>query len=379
MALAYTPGLKIKSSMTVRVIRRLPIPGEVTVKEGEAVSFDTIVAKTSIPGDVVVDNAALVIGIDPMDGEEIERYMIKKTGDPVEKGELVAKRTELFGLVKRFYNAPVSGSVEYFSNLTGSIAIRSAPVDVQVNAYVAGKVAEVLPREGVVIESKAAFMQGIFGIGGRTHGPLKTVVNSPTDVLTADKITSEYAGKILIGGSMVAHDALRKAAEVRAKGIVVGGIAMKDLFDFMGSEIGVAITGEEEIGITLIVTEGFGKMNMAARTFELLKQFEGKEAAINGATQIRAGVLRPEIIIPLETGAVKAEAEGEELFKKGMSSGMRVRIIRDPYFGALGNISGLPVDLQRVDTESLVRVLDVALDDGRTVTVPRANVEIIEE
>ena len=58
---------------------------------------------------------------------------------------------------------------------------------------------------------------------------------------------------------------------------------------------------------------------------------------------------------------------------------MRVRIIRDPYFGGLGNISDLPVDLQRVETESLVRVLEVQLDDGRKVVVPRANVEIIEE
>jgi hypothetical protein len=55
-----------------------------------------------------------------------------------------------------------------------------------------------------------------------------------------------------------------------------------------------------------------------------------------------------------------------------------VRIIRQPYFGTIGKVSSLPVELQRLKSESYVRVLDVELDDGTIVTVPRANVEIIE-
>jgi hypothetical protein len=40
---------------------------------------------------------------------------------------------------------------------------------------------------------------------------------------------------------------------------------------------------------------------------------------------------------------------------------------------------GLPVELAQVETEAKVRVLDVELEDKRKVTLPRANVEIIEE
>jgi hypothetical protein len=58
---------------------------------------------------------------------------------------------------------------------------------------------------------------------------------------------------------------------------------------------------------------------------------------------------------------------------------MAVRIIREPDFGRIGKIVSLPVDLQVVETESPVRVLQVKLEDGRTVVVPRADVEIIEE
>jgi len=62
-----------------------------------------------------------------------------------------------------------------------------------------------------------------------------------------------------------------------------------------------------------------------------------------------------------------------------MQPGTPVRIIREPYFGEIGTVASLPVELQKVETGSDVRVLVVRLDDGREVTVPRANVEIIEE
>ena len=73
------------------------------------------------------------------------------------------------------------------------------------------------------------------------------------------------------------------------KGVVVGVIIDTDLTDILGHDIGAAITGQEDIVTTLIVTEGFGSIQMAQRTFDLLKSLEGREVSINGATQIRAG------------------------------------------------------------------------------------------
>ncbi|MCJ7572958.1 hypothetical protein MUO93_01680, partial [Candidatus Bathyarchaeota archaeon] len=182
-------------------------------------------------------------------------------------------------------------------------------------------------------------------------------------------------GEIVVGGSMVTLEALKKAVEIGVSAIVVGGIRHQDLTEFTDEEIGVAITGQEEIGLTLIITEGFGKMAMSRSTFNLLKSFEGYNACVNGATQIRAGVLRPEIIIP-HTGL--EEAAKDEL-SLGMVPGTPIRIIRQPYFGAIGTVHRLPVELQILESESAVRVVEIKLGDGKIVTVPRANVEIIEE
>ena len=139
----------------------------------------------------------------------------------------------------------------------------------------------------------------------------------------------------------------------------------------------MAITGEETLGVTLVITEGFGPIAMAKRTFELLKKRAGLLASVNGATQIRAGVIRPEVVIPLEsTDAVeRCETPDEGVLRVGTP----LRAIRDPHFGRIGRCVDLPVELVRLSSETQVRVLEVEFDDGARAILPRANVERIKE
>ncbi|HOX05140.1 MAG TPA: hypothetical protein PK280_01970, partial [Planctomycetota bacterium] len=102
----------------------------------------------------------------------------------------------------------------------------------------------------------------------------------------------------------------------------------------------------------------------------------GRECSLSGATQIRAGVLRPEVVVPIDfsegaVGAARAGGGGE------LNVGTPIRVIRVPYFGMLGNVTALPPELVTLESGSHVRVLKAKLADGREVTVPRANVEII--
>ena len=369
---AYTPGLKVKRAMIIDKLRRLPIPGEVLHNVGDKVNYDTKVARTEISGEPEIVKVAMILGVE---AEDMSRFMLKKPGDKVKEGENIAFYSALFGLIKKNVPSPKIGVIESVSEVTGQVIVRGSPIPVEVDAYLPGKIVEVVPREGAVVQTHGAFIQGIFGIGGETHGEIKVVVAGNSDDITPDKISPDCKGKVLIGGRLVTLEAMKKAAEVGVSAVVVGGVRHNDLTNFTGQEIGVAITGQEEVGITLIITEGFGKMNMSATTFNLLKSFEGHLACVNGATQIRAGVLRPEIIIPHEE---KGEDKGDT-FAMGMVPGTPVRIIRQPYFGVIGVVDSLPVELQAMESESMVRVLTVKLQDGTTATVPRANVEIIEE
>src|SRR5262245_38492535 len=297
MAHAYTPGLTVSPFSIVMKKRILPLKGEVVVAPGQEVGPDTVVARTDLPGKVHSKNVSADLGLPPSD---IPAAMLKKEGDPVKKDELVAEQKSFFGVFKARSLAPVTGTIETISSVTGQVLYREPPIPVEVKAYVSGVVKEVFPREGVIVEARGAFVQGIFGIGGETHGPIVVAASSPEDVVSPSTLKPEHKGKIVVGGKLVTLDAVKEAARLGVAGIVVGGINDDDLRAMLGFDLGVAITGHEKIGVTIVITEGFGPIGIARKTFELLGRNSGREASIHGATQIRAGVIRPELIVPLD-------------------------------------------------------------------------------
>lgn len=374
MGTAYTPGLKVSPHTLIQRTRRLPLKGDVLVQTGQVVTPDTIVARASLPGLMQSVKVAAQLGID---ADELTGALLVKEGDDVEKGQVIAATKAFFGMFKSEAKSPVSGKVETISAVSGNVGVRQPPLPINLTAYLSGSVAETMPGEGVIVQTEGALIQGIFGIGGERVGEIQMVSTSPESDLTEAEITPALAGKIIVGGANISGAALRKAAEVGVTGIVVGGIIDKDLIAFLGYDIGVAITGHENITLTLVITEGFGTIAMARRTFELLKSLEGKSASINGATQIRAGVIRPEVIVPL-SGTPRIGGEGGSEDEGNLSVGTPIRLIREPYFGQLATVASLPPQLTVIGSGASVRVLEATLADGSAVTVPRANVEIIE-
>jgi len=366
--------LRVAEVAVLRKERILPLEGEVTTRTGDVVSAEHVVARTSLPGAVETVNVVNRLGIE---AEDIGRYMLKKEGDAVGKNEPIAQSKSLFGLFKTNCPSPIEGTIEKISNVTGQVLIRGPALPVEVKAYVDGKVVEVIEKEGAVIQTKAMFIQGIFGIGGERSGVLHAVADSPSAVMGPEALRGDLAGKILIFGALVSTETVRRAMELGVTGIVTGGLSAKSIKDILGHDIGVAITGAEDIPITVIVTEGFGKIAMASRTFELLKGAQGRRASISGATQIRAGVIRPEIIVPHEEHTDLVEQSEKE--REALKVGDQVRIIREPHFGGIGTVTGLPAELTRIETEASVRILEVELQDAGRVMIPRANVELIEK
>jgi len=372
MGSAYTPGLTVSGDIVVRRTRRLPIKGEVLINVGDPVEPDQVIARALLPGALQTIKLSEKLGVEPQD---VESMFQLKVGDAIAKGQVIAQSKGFFGLGKQTITSDYNGTVESISGITGNVLVREASIPIEINAYMKGKVADILPDEGAIVETRGAMVQGIFGIGGERVGTVRVAVNGPDQVLHADNIHESDKGKILVGGSGFTLDAISKAAEVGATGIVAGGVRDRDLTSYLGYEIGVAITGTEPIPLTLMVTEGFGYLNMAQRTFQLLESLEGKAASMNGATQIRAGVIRPEIIVPMDlTGEAQVAGMGGML-----EVGTSIRVIREPYFGQLGTVTDLPAQLMVVDSGTEVRVLQAKLGDGKEVLVPRANVEIIAQ
>ena len=375
MAKAYTPGLKVSQRTNHKARRLLPIPGELKVSQGDTVDAEDVVAETFMDGDITPMNIANRLSCTPSD---VPSLMLKDVGATVEKGEKIAESKGIFGMFKSAATADAAGTIETISGSTGQVMIRGESIPVQVRAYLSGTVAEVLPNEGCIIENEVMLVQGIFGVGGETSGTLLSACESHEQELTVERITPEMAGAVVIGGARTTVDALKKARSVGAKAVVSGGIDDADLKDFLGFDLGVAITGSEDLGITVVITEGFGEIAMAKRTWELLTAQQGNLASVNGATQIRAGVMRPEILVPLDSAAGAGTSEADDGEGGFLEIGTTVRIIRDPYFGQLGTVASLPPEPQVLGSGSKARVLEVSLAEGGTVVVPRANVELIE-
>src|SRR5262249_59640211 len=185
---------------------------------------------------------------------------------------------------------------------------------------------------------RGALVQGIFGVGGETAGRIVLAADRPEDELVRERLVESHRGCVVVGGAHVTYETLMHARSLGVAAVVVGGFDDGDLRRLLGRDLGVAITGSEDLGFTLVLTEGFGRIPMADRVWRLLQAGQGRRASVSGATQIRAGVLRPEIVIPHELGAPAAEAG----YGTTLETGSLLRVSREPHFRRVRPVVDLP-------------------------------------
>ena len=62
---------------------------------------------------------------------------------------------------------------------------------------------------------------------------------------------------------------------------------------------------------------------------------------------------------------------------EGIQEGSTVRDIRCPNFGKIGKVISLPSELNKMESETMVRVAEINID-GNNILIPRANLEMVE-
>ena len=96
--------------------------------------------------------------------------------------------------------SPVAGTLTGYDAATGQATVTPASTNFELQAYIDGVVTEHLPYRGVVIDTPAAVVRGIVGVGGERHGVLQVAVADPAEELMPDQITARYAYAIVLGG-----------------------------------------------------------------------------------------------------------------------------------------------------------------------------------
>ena len=354
----YPTEIQISPLTNVRRERVLPAPGKVLVASGDRVEPMQTVAQVDVPGDFHIVPVARLLGVPTA---KAKRYIQVKPGDKVEKGQVVAKRGRLFA---RTVKSPIDGLVTASGG--GRLLIEAPTPPFELTAYISGTVANVLEPHGLIIETIGAVVQGVWGGGGgpssENLGVIRCVAERPDDMLEAESVDPSSHGTILVGGIGVTAEALEQALTFQVRGIVVGGLSPE------------LIPQVEKLSFPVIATEGIGPIPMSNPAFRLLTTHDGREASISGRTQSRWPVIRPEIVIPLP-----AESLPPSQSQPGMplTAGAQVRLVREPYTGAVGTVVALPTEPQRTEAGAEVYGARVTFDQQTSVFFPLTNLEIL--
>lgn len=368
------------SGALARIERRLPHPGKVLVRVGQRVEPEDVVASCFIPGTPQIVNLSRALMIAP---SKIERAMRLELGNKVAQGEILA-RTSRFG--GRTCLAPVSGEIAAVDTETGYVTIVPDSSAHELQASVRGVVMEELPFEGVRIETPAAQVYGAFGFGDERSGVLRLLVTDPSEPILPEMLDARSAYAIVIGGSSITAAALRRAAQGNVRGVIVGGIDEAELRAFLGWESIAAwrpgirpwsmplVATNQQQGLTLVVTEGFGINPMSAPLFELLTSHDRQEAFIEGATSLRGPLHRPRVVIPLSSRTPGLQVEAP---RPVLRPEMTARLLDHDHMGQIVRVRAVPALPRRLPSRVRAPVVEVMLEDGTTAIVPRAAVEVL--
>lgn len=350
----YATETEIKSLTKIRRERILPRQGEILVSPRDRVEATQVVARTDVPGDFRILRVARLLGVS---GREIEEYLQVDLGDTVHQGTVIGKRGGIFG---RSVRSPIDGMV--VARGGGRVLIEAQPSPFELHAYIPGTVLDVADNKTVIIEMSGGLIQGTWGWGGESVGVLKIMTSRPHSPLRPDSVDPSCHGAILIGGVTADREVLVRAEDIEARGIVTGGLAPELIPDV------------KRLPFPVIVTDRIGHTSMAGPIFDLLRANEGKEASVSGSVQARWRRKRPEVIIPKLD---KTPPVDETTHDKGLTIGTRVRIVRAPHAGSVGEVVNIPRYARRIETGARVRCAEVDIGQREPVDVPFVNLDVL--
>ncbi|MBI1801425.1 MAG: hypothetical protein HY259_04085 [Chloroflexi bacterium] len=362
----YLPVAHARPQARIIRERLLPHSGEVSVEPDQRVEPPHIVARAAMPAAPLVVNLAQRLGVPPKD---VKGFLLKAIGDEFNKDEVLASKKGRLGRVSE-YRAPGVGRL--LAEHEGQLVLEIVPALMELPANINGVVTNVMPRYGVVIELAGGLAQGIWGNGKENYGVLKLLGDKPDQALTQDIIDVSYLGALVVVGGAIQADGLKQATALQVHGVIAGSMPASLRDQAMAA------------ALPIMITEGFGSWSMAAPTYELLKGFNGREAALRAVYRTRGGAQRPELVSPLpQQDAASAEAPPHAVL---LQKGALVRVGAGAYLGQAGRVVSEKPQTQTLAGGIRARAVEIALGssadtaadlEAERVWIPIHNLEAI--
>lgn len=336
----------------IRRSRMLPGKGDVLVMTGDTVTATEVVAEANLPGAHLLLDVRRMLGL--KSPAEIPQYIERKVGDRVEKGDIIA---QIEGIFSRVVRAPAAAEIVAIQK--GQVLLELIGDKFELLAGVNGTVSEVLPERGAIIEANGALIQGVWGNHQVAFGTLTCLAEAPDSELKRASIENSLRGVLIAAGHVVKDEVLTAANQLPIAGMILAGMAS----DLVPTAL--------KVKFPIMLVEGFGHLPMNSKAFQLLNVNNKREASLNAGWEPLLGE-RPELLIPLP-------AEGNPVLNTSeFLPGKTVRIHSMPLTGAIGTIITTRPGQPRLANGLRAPVADVRLENGRTLTIPLVNMDVLE-
>lgn len=373
--------IRIHKDIVARIYRSLKGKGTLNVSVGQEVTPDEILGTASVSLGFRTINLAENLAVYPKD---VTKYLKKAMGQRIYKGELLAfKDGGLFG-GKKTVTAPTDGVLDFLNEKTGELRMTFIPKKADLPAGVFGIVESVDQARGeVIIKTQVTRIHGMFGSGKPRDGILH-VISKRDELISKDKIIDQFDESILVGGSLIFKDAISAAISVGVNGIITGGMNAKDYKGMAGGRLSFPKKIDNDVGLSMVVCEGFGSIPIGEDIFNILSQHEGKFVSIDGNAALidlpsfeskNLEKVKSTKLPPIQMQPNLREEEGTGLVE--LKVGVFVRIVGNSFLGEQGKI--ISIDESETLLPSGVKSTLLTVETKRRkIQVPVANIEVMD-
>lgn len=346
---------KIMTLTTVRRARTLAHGGQILVPVGHQVEPTHVVARGPAEGAFQVLWATKLLNIAP---QELYKYLLASEGVEVEKGTPLLRRPTAFGRSK-VYRCPADATLIRVRD--GCLVLQRTDKVADLRAMLSGRVVSVIPDRGVVIEAVGSLVQAVWDSGKSGCGRLQPAPGSAQNALNFEHIGPEATGAVYVAGFVDRPEVLESLEERGARGLVAGSMPAS-----LCQQI-------DEFSFPVLLTEGVGRRPMAEPIFELLQRSQGRDVSLLAASR-HPRWQKAEIIISLPTSGPLQQVESDDA---SLQTGSLVRVFGLNGQTMVGRVTRVFSQPRRTALGSMTVGVDVALDDGKVLFTPSANLDII--
>lgn len=371
--------LRVEKDICIRIHRILKGKGTINVSQGAEVKPSDIIGTAYLSPGFRTVQLAQELQVAPA---EVAKYLKRPLGQKIFKDELLAERISLFG-GKKIVVSPTDGVLDFLNVKTGELRMTFLPKKQDLPAGVFGIVDAVDAARGlIIIRTQVSIVHGMFGSGRVRDGTLH-IISRRDELVAKSFISAKLDGQILVGGSLVFKDAIAASISSGVSGIITGGINAKDYKGMAGGRLVFPKKMENDIGIAVVVCEGFGSVPIGWDIYEILTKYDGKFVSIDGNNAlIKLPSFESSSIIKVrKTTLPKVQDDLREHDKyedlSDLKIGSKVRIIGNSFLGEQGKIVALD-QTETVMPSGIKAFMATIETKRRKITLPVANLEVID-